>query len=291
MNRIVVVPRSCGACSGVSRALEGAAKCLRAGNSVVSKHDLIHNPTVLEREPFCSIRRFIGERAKRLSDVYLVVPHGEEPSAIKEACALGYCILDLTCPKVKRSQELVYNAAQSGRSVVICGESRNGIFHQETLGLMTQGDPRLVKVVTNIEEAGEIDVDDTCLVLRQSTLPDEVFAVMRAAIKHNYPEAEIIDTGCDAVKRIITSAIESLEDIDITAAIVMGGVKSSNTRNLADAIKRARPEIEVFRAAMPQELAAVHSASLKRHQKVLLTGGASCPRWVIEETRDVVASI
>lgn len=294
MKRKVVVPGHCGACPGVNGAFIKAKQCLSGGNVVVSRHDLVHNPRVLAIDPFNRIGIFTGEKASAPNSYYLVVPHGEEPIAIDNARTLGYEICDLTCPHVAKSQKLVRDAVQLGRSVIICGECKikdgKKVYHQETVGLMAQGDSRLVKVAATLEEADKIAVDDKCLVLRQSTLPDELFDAMRVAIKHTYPEAEVVDTGCSAVSRIINSAIGLLKiNSGITVAIVMGGVESSNTRNLADAIIAAREGIEVFRAALPWEL--INGCGIERHKSILLTGGASCPQWVIKETQRMIENL
>ena len=132
-----------GFCGGVIRAIGSAERFLsdHPGEKLYSLGSIVHNEEELRR---LSGRGLVTVSKEELSALaasggasLLIRAHGEPPETYREAAALGFEVVDCTCPVVLRLQEDIrraYERLGGGGQLVIFGR----IGHAEVLGLVGQ---------------------------------------------------------------------------------------------------------------------------------------------------------
>ena len=113
--------KTAGFCFGVSRSVELAERLLAEQGRACSLGPIIHNEDVV---------RALSERGLRVArsieeiepgEHVMIRAHGVAPEVIDALNARGAVITDATCPKVKMIHQIVSQAAQEGRFVIIIG--------------------------------------------------------------------------------------------------------------------------------------------------------------------------
>lgn len=127
----VILAESAGFCYGVKRAVELAQKTAEETQGCWMLGDLIHNTHVVNDLAARGIRKTDRPEALGAGDTMVIRSHGELKSVLDGLAARGVRCVNATCPNVVHIQELVSQAEQEGRQVVIIGEPH----HPEVMGL------------------------------------------------------------------------------------------------------------------------------------------------------------
>ena len=128
MQKIFVASRA-GFCFGVKNAVDTAVKCAGQENCYLLG-DIIHNKSVVDRLAACGLKKIdsvselrplaAGERGK-----VIIRSHGADRKTYEDIAALGYEIVDATCPFVVKIHEIVKEHYESGFHIVIIGEAKH----------------------------------------------------------------------------------------------------------------------------------------------------------------------
>lgn len=116
----IIIAKSAGFCFGVSRSVDMAQHLLEGG-SAYSLGQLIHNDDVVRRFESRGLRVINSPDELPQGARVMIRSHGVSKAVYKMLEDRGAEITDATCPKVKRIHELVENAKNEGRFVVIIG--------------------------------------------------------------------------------------------------------------------------------------------------------------------------
>ncbi|MGN0191559.1 MAG: 4-hydroxy-3-methylbut-2-enyl diphosphate reductase, partial [Candidatus Cryptobacteroides sp.] len=178
MNAKVEVDKNSGFCPGVIRAVEIAESKLAGndGRKTFSLGALVHNEAVLGR---LEARGLVAVDIEDLDEMQAVTDsdliiraHGEPPSTYSKARALGFNVIDCTCPVVLKLQTRIRDAFRAMKEagagqILIFGK----VGHAEVLGLVGQTDGEAI-VIESMLMLESMLGDGTV----SSDLPTEIFS-------------------------------------------------------------------------------------------------------------------
>ena len=279
-------------CMGVRRAVELACAEAEKNGGGFTLGPLVHNPRVLETLKSRGVE-IIDESPRNMNGgSFIIRAHGISPQAEAELRGRGGRIIDATCPKVKASQLKAKALAGAGYRLFLAGEAD----HAEIIGVRGYaaaggGTSSFCVVVGNAAEAEKaaaglgagLSSPSKTALIGQTTISEEEYKAIGAAIKKHFPDLEIIRTICAATRERQDALRELLDNVD--AVIIAGGKESANThRLLAIAEEQGKP-------CALSESAADIPANFAAFQTVGLCAGASTPDTVIDEIEQALTVI
>ena len=276
----ILIARDSSFCPGVDRAMRITEKTLSEEDGpVYSFGPLIHNPQVVSnlRGEGLKVLEEEGERTDLRGATVIIRSHGIDTESEQGLSDCGARLVDATCPTVKRAQEAARELAESGHRILVLGSPR----HPEVRSIVGRAGTS-VTVIAGVEEAqrflGEREQEDerigiVCQTTISHSLLDSVVSLLRSGGK----EVEVKDTICESVARRQQEAVELAGRVDLV--LVVGGRNSSNTAQLAAICTRAG--VPTRHIEDPLE---IEPGWLSGVQSVGITGGASTPDWLIDET-------
>ena len=196
-----------------------------------------------------------------------------------QLAAMGCPVADATCVKVAHIHEIVKDASDRGRQVIIIGAPE----HPEVKAIA--GWCIGAKIFRNVAELTEFleiwneNSQKPVTLVSQTTSTDRIWIPCREKVKKECTNAEIFDTICNATC-MRQSEAQSLAE-RCQAMIVIGDRKSSNTTRLAELCRAHCPLVyHISRAEEldPRKVSGVASVGI--------TAGASTPGWIIKEVKD-----
>lgn len=299
----VDIDKNSGFCAGVIRAIGKAEEFLESEDNrrLYSLGAIVHNDSELERllqKGLVTIdKEDFDEMVNAEGEVLLIRAHGEPPQTYERAAALGFQVVDCTCPVVLKLQQRIKEAyirhKEEGRGqIIIFGK----IGHAEVLGLIgqTEGTAVVVEDVFMLEEAvkdGTIKLDVPTEVFSQTTKSPAEYRGLCARLEEDmarYNELSVErfkgrgllsahDTICSQVatrhERLSKFALE--HDLIVFVA----GKASSNGKVLCDLCKSLN--IRTYHIDSPSE---IKREWFRADDKVGVCGATSTPKWLLEET-------
>lgn len=213
-----------GMCFGVRDAIALALDHARAAPLTVLG-DLVHNPTVLGALADRGIAVASG-LDQVATPTLMVTAHGASGRTLARTRALGFNVVEATCPLVHVAHRAVAALARDGYHVVIVGQRD----HVEVRGLT--GDLDRFDVVLDAADVMALDEHPRIGVAAQTTQPVEKVRPLVDLIRRRFPRSAVrfIDTVCMPTKERQTAAVEMARRADVV--VVVGGRLSNNTGEL-----------------------------------------------------------
>ena len=278
----VILAESAGFCYGVKRAVELAQKTAEETKGCWMLGDLIHNTHVVNDLAARGIRKTDRPEALGAGDTVVIRSHGELKSVLDGLTARGVRCVNATCPNVVHIQELVSQAEQEGRQVVIIGEPH----HPEVMGLASwcvhplvfQGPEAVAEWVKN----GDFQPEMPMSIVAQTTCIRELFESSCKILKKECTNVKIFDTICYATRKRQDEAAEIAAKVDVM--VVVGDRKSANTKHLAEICRQSCSRVLSIEGA--DELSAADFAGCRIAG---LTAGASTPAGIIKEVKTTMS--
>ena len=125
--------KSTGFCFGVRRALKIAYDTVKLSATVEMLGDIVHNEEVVKDIDKIGIKKIVKLKIGR-NKLLLIRAHGVGEKTIKKASALGYKIIDATCPMVKEIHKIAIEMEKKGYTIIIIGDKK----HDEVQGIIGQ---------------------------------------------------------------------------------------------------------------------------------------------------------
>ena len=181
---IVATPR--GFCAGVEMAVETVERALeRHGPPIYVFHEIVHNQYVVRNLSargviFVQSVDEVPDGAKLIFSAHGVSPVVREEAKKKRLRV----IIDATCPLVDKVHREVRKFAAGGYWVILVGQNN----HDEIVG--TSGEsPERVRVVSNVEQAAELEIPDPekVVVLTQTTLSVDDTRQIIDVLRRDFP--------------------------------------------------------------------------------------------------------
>jgi len=266
----VFVTEKCGFCHGVKNAISMAEKVLAREKDVYSLGPIIHNEDEVERLAKAGLKTVEDELEIR-SGTVIIRSHGAAPEQVAKLREKGVNIVDATCVLVKRVQHIAEQLESDGYKVVIIGDEN----HPEVRAVM--GCVNDVVVLADKSDLHKLAEGAKLGIVCQTTLSPDYFSKMLGVIgRGSFSELKVINTLCrEAIKRQ-TSAVQLCKQVDVM--FVLGGLKSANTRRLAELCKKYNSQTYHL-----QNWNGLDKKILLGNNTAGVTAGASTPEWIIAE--------
>lgn len=277
----VIVTRDSSFCPGVDRAFRITEKILFGEKGrTFSIGPLIHNPEVVRRLGMLGLEMLDPDapRLPNLEGVNVVVrSHGIDVATEERLRELGARIADATCPTVKRAQEAARELAAGGCDILLLGSAE----HPEVRSIVGRVEAP-VTVLDGIDEAASWVREHAGSALKpgivcQTTISRGTLEDVLRVLTPAFPQIVVKDTICESVARRQEQASEIARGADLM--IVVGGRESSNTGKLA--ARCAEQGVATHLIESPSE---IRPEWLEGVKTLGVTGGASTPDWLIQET-------
>ncbi len=266
----IVLAEVMGFCFGVRRAIELAEASLHDGHRVNTLGPLVHNPQEIARLDAAGIHAIVHPQ-EVCGDTVVIRAHGARPEMFAELRRRRLAIVDATCPFVQKSHRLVREFARQGLTLVIVGHPD----HPEVQGMRGYATGASY-VVSQSAEVAALPTDIQPGILAQTTVNEQLFLEVVAALRQRYPEATVHNTVCLATRERQEAVLRLAARVD--AVYVIGGRHSSNTNRLTEICRQACPKTFLIETA--EEIV---PADLLGCMRVGVTAGASTPAWLIEQ--------
>jgi len=259
-----------GMCFGVRDAIALAHDRATAGPLTILG-DLVHNATVS-----ADLRARGIAIAHDVADVktptVMVTAHGASERALARTRALGFEVVEATCPLVHVAHKAVRALVRDGYHPVIVGQRG----HVEVRGLT--GDLDHFDVVLDDEDVLALQPHPRIGVAAQTTQPVVKVRHMVDLIKRRFPDSlvRLVDTICRPTKDRQIAAADLARQSDIV--VVIGGANSNNTRELVQTCRRHCSHVyhvQTYADLRPGWFADVRTVGI--------TAGTSTPDEIIEE--------
>ncbi len=266
----VIRAKKAGFCSGVNKAFDRLLdKAAQAGEGSVLG-DLVHNEQVVEYLAERAVKRI--DQPEEACGSYLAIrTHGVTPqmlATLEDKNNLE--IMDLTCPRVKRVQEIARELAERHIMVVIFGNRS----HPEVEGLVGWAGADAV-VVANLEELEALAVDKPVALIAQTTCDPELYGKAQKIFRDAHFDSMVYNTICPETLLRQDEVLTMAERVD--AFVVVGSASSANTMTLYDRCRQLKPACRVNSA---REL---ERSFIDQFEVIGVTAGASTPPWMIKE--------
>ena len=291
-----------GFCAGVIRAIGKAEEFLDSAKAdkLYSLGAIVHNDAELSRlveKGLVTIdKEDLDEMVEAQGESLLIRAHGEPPATYLQAEALGFQIIDCTCPVVLQLQKDIKTAhlkqiENGSGQIIIFGKPG----HAEVLGLVGQTDGAAVVVedVAMLEEAvnsWRISLSTPTEIFSQTTKsPAEYSRVCARLEEMMAAESElsierfkgrgllnIHDTICSQVAKRHERLSKFAMEHDVI--VFVSGKASSNGKVLCDLCKSLN-----IRTYHIDQVSEIKREWFRADDRVGACGATSTPKWLLEE--------
>jgi 4-hydroxy-3-methylbut-2-enyl diphosphate reductase len=274
------IARCLGFCGGVRRAMD-AFKHLRtetpAAKPVYVLHELVHNCTVTEQMRSCGAVFIATPGELSEGATCLIGAHGVGPETEQLLRERAGCLVDATCPIVKRVQQI---AAQlkSDEALVLLGVRG----HPEAEGILGHAGSTRKFLVTSVAEIASLPELSKPVFLCQTTLGHEQADRVFAALRERFPNARRDGSICHASSERQSAVEELVKSIDLL--LVIGSPHSSNANRLREIGECSG--IPSMLIEGPEQL----PDNLSGFHRIGVSAGASTPDEQIYRTVDEIRS-
>lgn len=294
----VDIDKNSGFCAGVIRAIGKAEEYLNKGdeNRLYSLGAIVHNDSELERlskKGLVTIdKEDFDEMVGAAGEVLLIRAHGEPPQTYARAEALGFEVIDCTCPVVLKLQQSI-KQAYARQQEAGCGQILifGKIGHAEVLGLIGQTDGTAVVIedVAMLEQAvseGRIALDVPTEIFSQTTKSPAEYRSLCARLE------EMMGSGLLDVHNTICSQVATRHErlskfaYEHDIIVFVAGKASSNGKVLCDLCKSLN--IRTYHIDSPSE---IKREWFRADDKVGVCGATSTPKWLLEETAEHILGL
>ena len=278
----VILAKSAGFCFGVDRAVKIAHELAVSEKNPRMLGEVIHNSHMINDLAEQGMYVISSTEEAQADDCVLLRAHGEGENTYTQLLERGARIVDATCPKVARVQQLVRQAEQEGRQSLMIGDAK----HPEVRGI--GGWCKNLMVFSGPEELGKwlestAAVREMALtVVSQTTLIRKVWEKSLEILKKECTNLKIFDTICSATHTRQSEAAEIAAKVD--AMVVVGDPKSANTRHLTEICRS-----QCSRVFQIEHAAQLNMGELSDCKCVGLTAGASTPASIIKEVKKTMS--
>lgn len=314
MNRMAInvdIDANSGFCAGVIKAIGRAEEFLdremdSEGRRLYSLGAIVHNESELRRlegKGLVTIdNEDLDESVGACGETLLIRAHGEPPQTYTKARALGFNVIDCTCPVVLKLQKEIrdtYDRLQSSPrkgQIVIFGKKG----HAEVLGLVGQvgGDAVVVEnmqSLLNAVEDGSINLRQPVEVFSQTTKSPGEYASICSRLEemmareNEIPMVQFKGRQMLVVHNTICSQVASRHRklskfaAEHDVIVFVAGKASSNGKVLCDLCKSVN--IRTYHISSTDEL---KKEWFRDDDSVGVCGGTSTPKWLLEDVAQTI---
>ncbi len=270
----IKLAKTAGLCFGVERALNTVYSLLNQNEKVYTLGPITHNPQVIKELADKGVSVIENVKDFKNGGKLVIRAHGVSPEVIDEIEKNNIPYIDATCPFVKKIHNLVSEASNKNKTILIAGDSS----HPEIIGIVGycktpcfvfKDNVELEILLKNEPNLCEKDI----FIYAQTTFNTSVWEKCLKTLKKLCTNASTFDTICKATVERQAEARSLAQESDVM--IIVGGKESSNTAKLRDVCEKYCTTYLITDAS---EL-----TKLSSNQKIGITAGASTPASIIKE--------
>lgn len=283
----IIMAEHAGFCFGVKRAVDAIEKALENSKEVWTIGLPIHNPQEVSRLEAKGLR--VANNEKEIPDgaEILIRAHGEPLSVIKNLQSRNIKVQDMTCPFVKKAQDMAENLSRENYFIILLGDKN----HPEIKGILGHvADEKNAEVIADEDEAENIMHRSKIALISQTTQREERFSKVAGILARKCSELHACNTICKATAERQDAVKELVKNNNVDGVILIGGKTSANTGKLRDVIKSQNNKIEVLWVEDENEIE-LNLDWFKNKNLVGIAAGASTPAWLIDKIKNNIAAI
>ena len=222
--------KSAGFCFGVKRALEIALKTAAKEKRVEMLGDIVHNEEVVNQIKESGIKK-IKHLSKGRGKILLIRAHGTSIDTYKKVRALGYKIIDATCPMVREIHKIAKENEKKGYRIIIIGDKK----HDEVQGILGQLRKKALVIDSSKNISRKVKEITKGAVVVQSTQNLEKTLKIVKALDKQIKKLKFINTICEPTRRKQKEIKEMAANNNLM--IIIGSKTSANTKRLYEISK------------------------------------------------------
>ena len=268
----ITISKFAGFSPGAKRAYDITINNAKEKKNLHILGDLLHNNDIINKVKSIGIRKI--DSVKEAKEGYLIITaHGDKRKIFEEAKKKNLEIINTTCPKVIKIQQIVKKFHKDGRPIIIFGDKN----HKEVRAINGWCNDKAI-IVSSKESLEELDPKklENAVIVSQTTQRLSVFEKISKELQNKIKNVKIFDTICDATKNRQDEVKKIAKEND--GIIVIGGKNSANSKKLFEIANRLNPK--TFFVENVKEL---NFKNFKNLNTVGITAGASTPDWAIQE--------
>ena len=219
----------------------------------------------------------------------LIRAHGEPLSVIKNLQARNIKVQDMTCPFVKKAQDMAENFSKKKYYIVLLGD-KNHPEIKGILGHVFDENAENAEVIANEYEAENIKHRAKIALISQTTQREEKLSKAAGILTQKCSELHVCNTICRATAERQDAAKELVKNNNVDGVVLIGGKTSANTGKLRDVIKSQDNKTEVLWVEDENEIES-NSDWFKNKNVIGIAAGASTPAWLIDKIKSSIAEI
>jgi len=275
----IIMAEHAGFCFGVKRAVDAIENSLKTSKEVWTIGLPIHNPQEVARLEKLGLRVANDESEIPSGSEVLIRAHGEPLNVIENLRARDVKVRDMTCPFVKKAQELAAKLSGEDYHVVLLGDKN----HPEIKGILGHvANKNNAEVVINEDEAEKIAKYSKIALISQTTQREERLATVAGILTRKSQQLHVCNTICKATGERQDAVKELVKNHNVDGVVLIGGRASANTSKLRDIIKSHN--IDVLWIEDENEIES-NSDWFKNKNLIGIAAGASTPAWLIDKIK------
>ena len=268
----IIVAKSAGFCFGVNRAINMAYDEINKNKNIYTYGPLIHNKEVIADLEKKGIH-VIKDLEEVEQGTVMIRSHGVGEKVYDAIKQKRLQMVDGTCPFVKRIHDIVKQAYEQKRQIIIVGDGK----HPEVQGINGWCENSAILLA----EAEQTEQTQFCnnkkyTVVVQTTFRKNKFDAIIEILKQKGLQLDVFDTICSATAQRQQEAVALSKNVN--KMIVIGDKSSSNTQKLFEICKKHCKKTYYIETICNLVL-----NIFDKNDKIGITAGASTPPAIIKE--------
>ena len=289
----IEIARHSGFCYGVKRAVETTKKIKKnfPDKNIYILGELIHNSSVIKELDELGIKTVdkLTNPAPQNS-ICIIRSHGASIDSIEKIKNMGYEVIDLTCPDVKKVQDTAMNLVLEGYFLLILGRQE----HPEVMAIeqnakKTAENKENVLVIKDLDELKEkieiIKVNKKVGIVIQTTQKIEFLKQVVEYLIDKVKDLKIMNTICQSTNLRQNEAREMAKKSDLM--VVAGSKKSANTTHLAEILSKITTTLHIEDDIELEN----YKELIQNANNIGITAGASTPDYIIKRIEEKLKTI
>ncbi len=268
----ITISKFAGFCPGAKRAYDITTDSAKDNKDLHILGDLLHNNDIIKKINSLGVKK-VSSVEEVGGGKLIITAHGDKKIVFNEAKRKNIEIINTTCPKVIRIQQIVKKFHKDGLPIIIFGDEK----HKEVGAINGWCNDKAI-IISNKDEIKNLDFEklEEAIIVSQTTQRSGVFKEITNELEEKIKNLKIFDTICDATKNR-QNEVKKLASVN-DAIIIIGGKNSANSKKLFEIADKLNDNTFFVENAKELDL-----KNIKKIESMGISAGASTPDWVIDE--------
>ena len=222
--------------------------------------------------------------------ICIIRSHGASIDSIEKIKNMGYEVIDLTCPDVKKVQDTAKNLVLEGYFLLILGRQE----HPEVMAIEQNAkkmaeNKENVLVIKDLDELKEkieiIKANKKVGIVIQTTQKIEFLKQVVEYLIDKVKDLKIMNTICQSTNLRQNEAREMAKKSDLM--VVAGSKKSANTTHLAEILSKITTTLHIEDDIELEN----YKELIQNANNIGITAGASTPDYIIKRIEEKLKTI